>query len=375
MIIRNACVFGDDKQFSKRDIYIKEEIFSDTPDGDEIDVSDLFIIPGLIDIHFHGCVGYDFSDGDHKGLREISRYQLRNGITSICPATMTLSEEMLHRIMKLATTFSCEKGSSLIGINMEGPFLSAEKKGAQNPDYLCMPNIDMFRRLQKEANGLIRLLAIAPELDGALDMISMLKNEVRCSIAHTTANYDTALKAIRAGACHVTHLYNAMPPFHHRDPGVVGAAADMPDCFVELITDGIHIHPSMVRSTFKIFGEDRIVLISDSMMATGMDDGTYTLGGLPVMVKGNLATLEDGTIAGSATNLMDCMRTAVQKMNIPLEMAIATATINPAKAIGEEKMYGSIAIGKYADAILMTPDLNIRGIVHKGKLLNWAGRK
>ena len=217
----------------------------------------------------------------------------------------------------------------------------------------------------------MKFIGIAPEeSEDAVSFIKEVKDEVHVSLAHTNADYDTALTAFRAGADHAVHLYNAMPPFTHRAPGVVGAVADCDHVWAELICDGVHIHPATVRATFKMLGDDRIVLISDSMRATGMPDGVYTLGGLDVQVNGNRATLvSDGALAGSVTNLMDCMRTAVKKMDISLESAVKCATINPARCLGIDKDYGSIAAGKYADLVLLDQDLNIKQIIKKGALL------
>jgi N-acetylglucosamine-6-phosphate deacetylase len=254
---------------------------------------------------------------------------------------------------------------------MEGPFLSEKKKGAQNGEWLHKPDVEMFRRLQAKSGNLFKLVSIAPEEKGALSFISELKDEVVISLAHTTADYDMALKAMRQGACQVTHLYNAMPPFHHREPGVIGAAFDTPTCRVELIGDGVHIHPSVMRATFEMFGENRIILISDSMMATGMPDGQYTLGGQTVKVTGNTATLvSDSTLAGSVTNLMDCMKNVVKNMDIPLETAVKCAAVNPAKAIGIYEHYGSIKPGMVANIVLLDPELMIKAVILKGKIID-----
>ena len=214
---------------------------------------------------------------------------------------------------------------------------------------------------------MIKLVHIAPENEGAMEFIEEMKDDVVISIAHTVADYDTAAKALELGASHVTHLYNAMPPFSHRAPGVIGAARDDEKCHVELICDGVHIHPSVVRATFAMFGRDRVILISDSMRATGLTDGQYTLGGQDVFVKGPLATLADGTIAGSATNLMGCLKVAVQKMGIPLEDAVGCATANPAKEIGIYDRCGSISEGKDADFVLLDADLNVKAVYVNGK--------
>lgn len=368
MLIKNANVFCEDGSFEKRDIFIKGEQFADNQADDQvIDAFGLYAIPGLIDVHFHACMGSDFCDGTHEAFRVIGEYQLQNGITTICPATMSFTEDILTDICAAAASYTSETGAELIGINMEGPFIAPAKKGAQNAKYIQMPDVDMYRRLQKVSGNLIKLVDIAPEEEGSMEFIEALKDEVTISIAHTTADYDIAREAYERGARHATHLYNAMPPFSHRAPGIIGAACDMEHVRVELIADGIHIHPSVIRTTFKMFGDDRIVLISDSMMATGLSDGDYTLGGQDVKVKGRLATLADGTIAGSATNLMDCLRTAVKGMGIPLGSAVKCATVNPAKAIGIYDQYGSITSGKIANFVLLDQDLNIKQIIFKGK--------
>jgi N-acetylglucosamine-6-phosphate deacetylase len=253
---------------------------------------------------------------------------------------------------------------------LEGPFLSEKKVGAQNPAYLQNPDAKMVHRLQEKANGMIKLLAIAPEKEGAMELISALYGNVSCSIGHTTADYATAQKAFLSGAKQVTHLYNAMPPFHHRDPGVIGAAADFPDCYVELICDLVHVHPSVVRTTMRMFGDNRVVFISDSIMATGLVDGTYELGGLAVDVCGRVSHLAGSdTIAGSVTNLMDCLRIAVTEIKIPLASAVKCTSVNPAKALGVFDKRGSIEPGKYADIVLLNEDLSTRAVFLRGTLL------
>lgn len=371
MLIKNAKVFEEYGAFVEKDIYIDGKYFSTaSSDSNEIDADGLYAIPGLTDLHFHACMGADFCDGTHDAFRTIAEYQLKNGVTTICPATMTFAEETLAKICKSAASYQNESGATLVGINMEGPFISPAKKGAQNSKYIQKPNIEMFRRLQNAANGLIKLVDIAPEEDGSMEFIDVLKDEVGISLAHTTADFDIADAAYKHGARQTTHLYNAMPPFSHRAPGVIGAACDNDHVRVELITDGVHIHPAAVRTTFKMFGDDRILLISDSMMATGLSDGQYTLGGQDVTVKGKLATLADGTIAGSATNLMNCLRTAVKQMHIPLASAVKCAAVNPAKAIGIFDQYGSITPGKIGNLVLLNEDLEIEKIIFNGECLN-----
>lgn len=366
MIIKNARVFHG-TGFSERELYTDGERISERPVGEVLDAEGCFAIPGLIDIHFHGCDGYDFCDGTVEALDAISRYQARHGITAICPASMTLPIEKLTEIFKTAASYQSQTGAMFCGINMEGPFFSYEKRGAQNPEYLRLPDITFFERLQKAADGKIKIACIAPELEGAMEYIQSVSKQVKTSIAHTTADYDVAAKAIVAGVTHITHLFNAMPPFSHRAPGVVGAAAEA-DCVAELICDGIHVHPSMVRAALKLFGRNRIALISDSMMATGLDDGSYQLGGLVVNVCGNRATLADGTIAGSVTNLFDCMKTAVA-FGIAPEDAVWMATAVPAREIGEFSEMGSLDAGKYANILLVDEDWNLCKVILRGECL------
>jgi len=373
MQIKNAKVYGEDGTFQINDIFIDNDRISDKHSSDEdcFDATGLYAIPGLTDLHFHGCAGFDFCDGTQEAFEAIANYEASNGVTTICPATMSLPEEILTGICKNAATYESRNGSLLVGINMEGPYLSVAKKGAQNEAYLRKPDLAMYSRLNELTGDLIKIIDIAPEEEGALEFISTLSNKKVISIAHTTANYDMSMEAFHRGARQVTHLYNAMLPFGHREPGLIGAAFDTPDCNVELICDGIHIHPSVVRATMQLFGKDRVIFISDSMMATGLPDGIYSLGGQEVQVVGKKATLtESGAIAGSATNLMECVRIAVKDMGIPLETAIWAAAVNPAKAIGIYSEYGSITAGKIANIVLLDQDLNIKAVIIKGNVFN-----
>ena len=333
-----------------------------------------YAIPGLIDLHFHGCKGYDFCDGTKEAIAEIAKYEASIGVTAIAPATMTLSVEELERILAVAASYKKEaevsgtQGADLIGINMEGPFISPAKKGAQDERNIIPCDSDICQRFLDASEGLVKFVGIAPECsEESVHFIQQMKDKVHISLAHTNADYDTAMDAFQAGANHAVHLYNAMPSFTHRAPGVIGAVADNKHVNAELICDGVHIHPSVVRATFQMLGADRMILISDSMRATGMPDGRYTLGGLEVDVVGNRATLvSDGALAGSATNLLDCMRTVVKKMGIPLETAVACATMNPAKALGEYENYGSITPGKKGNVVLLDSELNLKMVVKEG---------
>lgn len=392
MIIKNVKVYTEEKTFSDGIIYIKDGVFdkiiiSETSpvnvdslrnlegDLDEvIDGQGSYAIPGLIDLHFHGCKGYDFCDGTKEAIAEIAKYEASIGVTAIAPATMTLPVEELERILAVAASYKKEaevsgtQGADLIGINMEGPFISPAKKGAQDERNIIPCDSDICQRFLDASEGLVKFVGIAPECsEESVHFIQQMKDKVHISLAHTNADYDTAMDAFQAGANHAVHLYNAMPSFTHRAPGVIGAVADNKHVNAELICDGVHIHPSVVRATFQMLGADRMILISDSMRATGMPDGRYTLGGLEVDVVGNRATLvSDGALAGSATNLLDCMRTVVKKMGIPLETAVACATMNPAKALGEYENYGSITPGKKGNVVLLDSELNLKMVVKEG---------
>lgn len=359
-------IYTDRFTFEPGTVIIEDDRISSVEKCDMAELTDeeakRYLLPGLVDIHLHGCAGYDFCDGTKEAIEAIESYEIDHGVTSFCAATMTLPAKQLETICAAAGRY---KTAALQGIYLEGPFISEGKKGSQNPAYIQMPDMELIKRLQNSSGGLLKIVTIAPEVQGALECIKKGNGSFRFSIAHTCADYETALKAIEAGASHVTHLYNAMPLFSHREPGVIGAAADRAETEVELICDGIHVHPAVVRSTFKLFGDERIILISDSMMAAGMKDGDYTLGGQKVLVDGKKAVLEDGTIAGSVSNLYDCMMMAVS-MGIPKESAIRAATVNPAKAIGIDNECGTLESGKLADILVTDLDLGLRGVYKSG---------
>ncbi len=340
-----------------------------------LDGKGMYAIPGLIDLHFHGCKGDDFCDGSRDAIARIAEYEASVGVTAIAPATMTLPVEELEQILRVAAEYKkgphSKKEADFVGINMEGPFISPAKKGAQDERNIIPCDVKVCERFLEVSEGLVKFMGIAPEeSENAVSFIEAVKDKVNVSLAHTNADYDTAMAAFNAGADHAVHLYNAMPAFTHRAPGVIGAVYDSKHVMAEIICDGVHIHPAAVRATFEMMGEDRMILISDSMRAAGMPDGSYTLGGLDVNVVGNRATLaSDGAIAGSVTNLMDCMKTAVKTMNIPLETAVACATINPAKSLGIDAEYGSIRAGKKAHIVLMDQELNVQQVIKDGELL------
>jgi len=371
MIIQNGNVYKEDGTFHTENLYIEDEVIAEkTKQNLVIDATGLYVIPGLIDIHLHGCMRHDLCDGLTESLQVMSAYLLKNGITGFCPATMTLEVERIKDILRCAASYRNTTGAKLLGIYLEGPFLSKKYKGAQQERYLHKPDVKLFAELQKEAQGMIKILALAPEEDTDMQLIKALSNSVRLSVAHTAADYDLAKSAFEQGMKQVTHLYNGMEPYHHRSPGVVGAAFDTDDVMVELICDGIHVHPSVVRSTFQMFGGERVLMVSDSMRATGLKDGKYMLGGQEVQVKGEKAVLTDSNVlAGSVSNLMDCMRKAVLEMKIPLETVIKSCTMNPAKALNVYDKTGSLSVGKQADIVILDDMLQIQHVLKDGQLV------
>lgn len=375
MRIINGLVFDLEAGFSDRELCTDGAVISAaSTDETVIDAAGCYVIPGLVDVHFHGCVGEDFSDATPDGLQAMADYELSEGVTYICPAGMTLPEAQLSPVCKNAAAHREKKsgGAELVGVHLEGPFLSSAKKGAQNSDFLHDPDIPMLRRLQADAKGLVKLVTVAPEQPGAMEFIrTATKEGIHVSVGHTIADYDTAAAAFAAGADHATHLYNGMPSLHHREPGVIGAARDDEKVMPEIICDGIHIHGSVIRATFAMFGAERMILISDSLRATGMPDGEYPFGGQMIEVHGNRATLlgHPETLAGSVTSLMGCMRQAV-KFGIPLKDAVRAASYNPAKSIGLEDRIGSLETGKDATCVLLDKDtLEIKKIVFRGEIV------
>lgn len=369
MIFKNCTFFNEnfEKEFGDIEIEngkIKEIGFL----GEGRDMSGLILIPGFIDVHIHGCGGGDASDASAESLDKMTRKLCRHGVTSFCPTSMTLGRDTLIKIVKTIKDYKSPK-AKIAGINLEGPFIAMAKKGAQNPDYVRAGTVEEFEELFSASGEKIKLITIAPEAFDSEEFISTVSKKCTVSVGHSCADFEECKKAFDLGARQVTHLFNAMTPMTHREAGIVGTALDDERVMCEIICDGGHICPTVLRNAFDILGEDRAVVISDSMRGAGLGEGEFELGGQPVFVKkdGKYAVLEDGTIAASISNIHQEFKNLIS-FGIDFKTVLKSCTINPAKAIGEDKNIGSIQVGKCADLVFLDEELNIKEVYIDGIL-------
>lgn len=321
-------------------------------DLEGIDFSGCTVKAGLVEIHSHGAAGVDTMDAEFETL---SRFQAEHGVTAFYPTTMTESYESIKKVCD--TDIENVSGAKILGFHLEGPYISPKYKGAQYEKYIKSPSTEEFKTFKNA-----KLVTVAPDTENAIEFI---KNcDAKVCIGHSDANYDLALEAMKNGAECLTHTFNAMPPLHHRNPGIVGAAFDE-NIYVQVICDGTHIHPSVIRILYKLFGSDRMILISDSMRATGLSDGTYDLGGQDVFVENGVARLKDGTIAGSTSTLFDCVKCAI-KFGIPEDEAYKMASETPSRFMGINK--GVIKEGYDCDLVILSPDGEIKATVIEGEI-------
>ena len=378
MIYTDAYIFQGEKGFIKgsfrvsgdriQEILPENESSGKADQEQEISLNGAYVLPGLVDIHTHGNSGHDFSDGSGEGLVSMGKYMASHGITSFLPTSMTLPYDRLETAFQTAAEYMKnppDDGARVLGVHMEGPYFSKKKKGAQNSAYLKLPDTDGFRKLQEQCGGIIRIVDVAPELDGAKEFVRAAAETARVSVAHTDASYEDAAIAFDAGASHVTHLFNAMPPIHHRRPGVIGAACERDNAAAELICDGLHVHPAVIRMAFKLF-PGRICLISDSLRCCGMPDGVYELGGQSVTLKDGQARIADGNLAGAAANLYEDLVNAIH-FGIKVEEAVLAATLNPARQAGMDDEIGSLETGKKADFLVCDEEWNLQQVYIGGR--------
>ena len=374
MFYKNARIFTGDFTFRTGAFEVKDgkfgQILPENVPEEAIDLGGATVIPGLIEVHSHGNSGHDFCDGDYEGLKEMARYFLSCGVTSFAPASITQTYEVLEKAFATAKKIADEKPEGcavLRGIQMEGPYFSYKKRGAQNPDFLKEPDFEGFKKLYDDCGGLIRIADVAPELPGAIDFVSKVKEYCTVSIAHTDCSYDQAKAAVDAGVTHLTHLYNAMPGINHRNPGVIPAAVENENVRAEIICDGLHIHPAAVRLAFAMFTGARMILVSDSGRCAGQPDGTeFELGGQMAKLIDGVARLEGGVIACSATNMYQCLLNCLS-WGIKEEDVIRAATYNPACSLGVQDVVGSIETGKQADFIVCTENYAKKRVFLAGK--------
>lgn len=374
MLLIHAKYLDEDFRLVQGDIEIEDgkilQVGKDLPRKEEdlaVDCAGSYtVVPGFVDVHIHGCAGADTCDATREALEAMAAFLLAHGVTSFCPTTMTTSRETIQAALLAAKDMMdhpMEGGARVVGVNMEGPFIAKERKGAQKEEDILPPDFPLFQQFYEESGGIVRLVDVAPEQPGGLDFVEKASQLCTVSIAHTTADYDQAKAAFDKGVTHATHLFNAMSGLHHRKPGVVGAVFDDSRVRGELICDGFHIHPAVLRAAFQLLG-DRALIVSDSMRANGMPEGeAFDLGGQMVTVHQGKALLPDGTIAGSVTNLHQEIKNLVS-FGVPFEQAVKAATLLPARAIGLDGEIGSIAPGKRADLVVLDENLDIAAVYH-----------
>ncbi len=322
-------------------------------EGEDLGGNDIF--PGLVDIHSHGCIGHDVMDGEY--LDEMSQFEAKNGVTSWIPTTTTVEWEEIKRVCSLPITKN-PNAANVLGFHLEGPYINSKYKGAQNENFIKSPDIDEFNSCEN-----VKMVTIAPELEGSMDFIKNC-DAIVC-IGHTAADYETVCEAADVGAKCLTHTFNAMPPLHHRNPGPIGAAIDK-NLYVQVICDGIHIHKSVIKMLYKTFGSDRMILISDSMCATGVEDGEYVFINQPITVKNKIARTKEGALAGSTSTLFDCVKKAIE-FGIPREEAFKMASTTPSELIGVKK--GKLEVGYDADFIVVDKNNEIVFTVIAGEII------
>lgn len=376
MIIKNGYVLTDDFNFNKTDLMISDDKIGEIGDvrsyADEIfDASDCYVVPGLIDTHMHGAMGESFLEFKDGTYEKIAGYEASRGTTSLVPALSAAQPDKLLKCIKYMTLFKekdAEKCASLMGIHLEGPFFSLKYKGAHLPENIRIPNVEELASYCEAAQGFIKIITLAPELPNAESVIKFaVENNICVSVGHTNAAFEDVMNAVKWGATQGTHLYNAMSAMNHRNPNAVGGLLHS-NAKCELICDFFHIHPAVIDVTIKVKGTDKINMITDSEVGTGLPDNEYVINGRTLTVKDKKTYTEDGTIAGGSTCLIDGVRNLVS-IGLPLEDAVKIASKNPAETIGMYDVIGSLTAGKRADVLVLDKKLNIKQVFLRGRAI------
>lgn len=377
-VIENGRIYTEEEIIERGYIIVKDDKITDVGKGDyegaltTYDAQGRHVLPGFIDIHMHGGYGEDAMDASYDGLKHLAESLLSEGTTSFLATTMTQSDEnitkALENIIEYQKQQNVLKAADIVGIHLEGPFISEHKVGAQNPAYVQRPSIEKVQQFQKTANNQIKVITFAPEVEGAHETLEALHNQIRFSIGHTVATFDETNEAVARGAKHVTHLYNAGTPFEHREPGVFGAAWTNDSLSTELIVDGIHSHPTAIQIAYKQKGNTRFFLITDAMRAKGMPDGEYDLGGQNVIVKGSEARLASGALAGSILKMNEGLKNLIQYTGDSLDNLWRVTSLNQAIALNIESQKGSLKVGKDADIVIVDDEITVQTTIKAGAI-------
>ncbi|OEK69142.1 N-acetylglucosamine-6-phosphate deacetylase [Staphylococcus equorum] len=377
-VIENGRIYTEEELIERGYLIVKDDKITDIGKGDyegaltTYDAQGQHVLPGFIDIHMHGGYGEDAMDASYEGLKHLAESLLSEGTTSFLATTMTQSDENITKALENIIEYQKQqdilKAADIVGIHLEGPFISEHKVGAQNPAYVQRPSIEKVQQFQKTANNQIKVITFAPEVEGAHETLEALHNQIRFSIGHTVATFDETNEAVARGAKHVTHLYNAGTPFEHREPGVFGAAWTNDSLSTELIVDGIHSHPTAIQIAYKQKGNTRFFLITDAMRAKGMPDGEYDLGGQNVIVKGSEARLASGALAGSILKMNEGLKNLIQYTGDTLNNLWRVTSLNQAIALNIESQKGSLKVGKDADIVIVDDEITVQTTIKAGAI-------
>jgi len=377
-LIKASEVYCEDEVLKNSSLIINDDLIEEIgsqnnqQDMEVIDLTGYKIIPGLIDLHIHGANGYDTMDSSYEALNEISKYLSENGVTAFLPTTVTANWERIRDAAKNIdeTMKKGVDGAVIIGAYIEGPFITEKNKGAHPAEFIRRINNEDIDQLLQDTNGSIRIITIAPEKEGAVELIkSLTAKGLKVSIGHTDATFDETKEAVQNGANIAVHVFNGMRGLHHREPGVVGAALAIDELYAELIADKIHVHPEAMKILFKCKGADKTCLISDCMRAGGLADGEYKLGELEVVVKNSIPRLRNGSLAGSTLRLIDGVKNIIEEVGVSPLDAVHMASLVPAKILGIDNEFGSIKANKKANLTVVDKDLNVIMTIINGKIV------